>query len=333
MKRILISTLILLVVTAAVWAQGKVSSKQQSWDLGNNLSLAALYNSTSGEAAVARKKFAAAETNAKSLGITLPALPTTTHDNIKDKAEALFYLLNSTGKPIMEILAEDFGTEHAALFEISFKTNILLMLYDPEGGETAAIVGVIRKRTPDAGLPPVVFEELIDLIGRKAGFEEVEKEIFILQRIVSPFVASGEFSVNGVVFYEKGEYAESIAEFSEAIKIIPDEPEFYFLRARSYLQDGKYKEAIADYTKVIQFAASENEKTNLPLVYHNRGLCYGLLKNYAPALADLSTAIRLDPEYASAYKIRSLVYREAGKKALADADYRKAESLRPGIMN
>ena len=331
MKKIIVLTILWLSFGFNVFAQTTVSYQQQSWDLGKNISNAALVNATSDDTALIKTTFTAANANAKTLRIKLPPLPSKTGDGIKDRAEALTYLLNTTGQPIMKILTEDFGTKHAALFELAFKTNLLLLFSD--GKEAQAILNVIDRRQDTAGLSANVFRDLKTLVLNQSSYDEIKKEIFTLQKLVPMFVAVGEYSENGEILYSRKDYAGSAAQFSQALQISPEEPKFFFLRARAYMQSNRYAEAISDYTKVIQYARSAEEKKNLPTVYHNRGLCYAFTKRYALALADLNMAIKLNPAYASAYKVRSLIYKQMGNPKLASADYQKAESLQPGIMN
>ena len=332
MKKTVFLILLLLSAIFNAPAQTEVSYKQQAWDLGNYLSLAAMVNAASSDAADIKPIFTLAKTNAKSLGIILPDLPSRTNDKIKDKAVILNYLINSAGAPIMKTLRENFGAQHAALFEISFMTNILFMLYAPDGKETAAIVSVINKRSETADLPTPFFSELMRLIAAKADSNEIKNEIVRLQETVSAYVGSIEFGENGEILYERKDYAKSAAAFSRAIQLMPDEPVWYFLRAKSYMQINKCPEAIADYTKVIRFANPEKEPAIVSDIYHNRGLCYEILKKYTPALADLNMAVKLNPKNALVYKTRSLVYKQLGKPKLAEADYQKAENLQPGIM-
>lgn len=328
---ILISLILSAHFIAAAQTAAVVSLREQSWSLGKNLSNAALVNSMSDDAALVNTSFSAAQANARNLRIKLPPLPAKTGDKIQDQAAAVSYLLNTTGQPIMKILNEDLGATHAALFELAFKMNLLLLFSD--GKEAQAIVSVIDKRQAAAGLTPEVFADLKALIISQSSYKEIKEEIFKLQRLVPMFVAVGEYSDNGEALYAQKNYAGSAAQFSQALQISPEEPKFFFLRARAYMQGSRYPEAIADYTKVIQYAQSAPEQKNLPIVYHNRGLCYALSKRYAQALPDLNMAIKLNPAYASAYKIRSLVYKQTGSIKLANADYQRAESLQPGIMN
>jgi tetratricopeptide (TPR) repeat protein len=331
MRQIFLISVLLVSAHLSGFSQTPLSYQQQAWELGNNLSLAAIVNAMSDDVGLASRTFALAEANAARLKIRLPRLPAKTNDKIKDRAAALNYLLNVTGAPAVKILSEDLGSAHASLFELALKTNLLLML--PDGKEGRTIIDVLNRRRESAGLPVSTFADLTMLVTREAPFDEIKKEVFSIQSVTPLFVAVNEFSANGEAYYAQKEYAKSVAEFSNALAISPEEPQFLYLRARSNTQLNKFAEAIADYSKAITFAKSEQEKRNLPVIYHNRGLCFALTKRNAQALTDLSMAIKLNPAYASAYKIRSMVYSRMGNTKLALADRQQAERLQPGIMN
>jgi tetratricopeptide (TPR) repeat protein len=332
MKKITILLSLIIGLVIQNFAQTTaVSFKQEAWDLGNNLSLAALFNAQGGDSGVLNRTFAKADASAKKLGITLPGLPARKGNKIEDNAEALVYLLHKTGAPIMKILGQDLGAEYAATYEIAFKTNLLLLLYSPDGQETQTIVNVVNRQLPTAKLPKSSMERLFQLISGRAAYSEIKAEILTIQEINSKYLAMSEFSDRGQIYYEQKEYLKSAQEFTKALQYSPEEPQYYFFRGRAFLALGKNSEAINDYTKVIQFATSALEKSNLPTVYHNRGLAYGLLKKNALAIADLTAAIKLRPDYASAYKIRGLVYQQMGNLKSAKADLMTAESLEPGI--
>ncbi len=71
-------------------------------------------------------------------------------------------------------------------------------------------------------------------------------------------------------------------------------------------------------TRVIGNTKLEGKE--LARVYYERGLKYRLTKQYNNALADVNTAIKLDPEFNFAYTLRAHVYADLGDfdKALAD---------------
>jgi tetratricopeptide (TPR) repeat protein len=331
--RLRIGPLLIIIIglAACVHAQA-VSQKGQAWELGSYLSLAAVLHAESTDTALVNRQFTKAVTAASAFGIRLPALPEKTGNKTEDSATVLHYLLGSTGNPIGQILQSKYGSEYAATFEIALKSNILLMLYGAGESETNAIANVIRNRRAAAGLADAMTDPLLQLIDSNASYDEVKKELFALHKYAPLFIAVNEYRDNGERLYLEKDYQGSAAEYTKAIAIDPEGPEYYFSRGRAYIQLGKNNEAIADYSKVIQLKDSSPAMAkNLPLVYHNRGLCYGLTGRNPLAIADLTIAIKLRPDYASAYKVRGLVYAKMGNIRLSKADLAAAEKLQPGI--
>jgi len=54
-------------------------------------------------------------------------------------------------------------------------------------------------------------------------------------------------------------------------------------------------------------------------------------KDFAPAIADLDTAIRLKPDLATAYYTRGRAQQQLKQTALARADYQQALALDPEL--
>ncbi len=324
--------LIMIVSTICVSAQANDESTQKlAWVAGSKLSLAAVVNAEGMEKAVVDRQFAAASSASTSLGIKLPALPARKGDKIDDRATALNYLLNMTGNPIGGILTRNYGQDHAAIFEIALKSNLLLMLYSPGESTSDTIANVIRTRRVTAGLPNGMTDPLINLIEQKATFDRVKTEVFNLHDLAPDFVALLDLGRKGEQLYAAKDYQGSAAAFTKTIVIDPEGPENYFGRARAYMQLGRNAEAIADYSKTIRLASGPNASKNLSIAFHNRGLCYYLTGKSQLAIADLTQAIKLRPDYASAYNVRGLVYQKMGNTKLANEDLQMAERLQPGI--
>lgn len=313
---------------ASAQADSKLS---RAWVLGSKLSVAAALQSQ-GEPALAVRQFNIASATAAGFGIKLPALPARTGNKIEDSASALNYLLNQTGGPIGSILMKNFGAEHAAVFEVALKSNILLIMYGPDESTTKTIAGVMRSRTTQARFLSGLTAPLLALIDRQAAFDHVKKELFDLHDLAPRVIAVIEHSRDGEALYKAKDYAGSAAAYTRAMAIDPDGAEFYFGRGRANMQLNNNPQAIADYTKAIQLeASSTNSAANLSVAYHNRGLLYGMAGKNALAIADLTQAIKIRPEYASAYKVRGLVYQKMGNAAAARKDLETAEKLQPGI--
>ena len=64
-----------------------------------------------------------------------------------------------------------------------------------------------------------------------------------------------------------------------------------------------------------------------------RGVAYSRIGKYQKAILDLSKAIEINPEFASAYKYRSICYERKGNKRRAKEDYDKACELDELVCN
>ena len=130
-------------------------------------------------------------------------------------------------------------------------------------------------------------------------------------------------------FFERGlqrdlnnDRTGALSDYNRAIELNPRYVEAYMTRAVLYLLDGKGMLAIADYTRVI---ALKPDGTS----YYVRGNSYLEIGQYANAVKDLTTSIRLDPTYYWSYMQRAKAYRNLGKFRLAFADEQKAATIGP----
>jgi tetratricopeptide (TPR) repeat protein len=329
--RVGIAFAIILAASGAFYGRS-ASSMADAYQLGSKLGLAGAFHAQGDQPALAQRQFAEATAAATALGIKLPPLPKTKGNKIDDTATVLAYLLNSTGNPIGAILNKNFGGEHGYIFEIALKSNILLMLYGPGDSTSNTILSVLRDRSTKSNIVGGLTEQLIVLIDRKATFDAVKQEVFAMNDRAPKLVALIDLARQGESKYKAGDSAGSAAAYTKALAIDPTGAEYYFGRARAYGKLDKTAEAIADYTKAIQLEkAGDNRMSNLTIMHHNRGLLRGMLKQNALALADLNEAIRLRPDYASAFRVRGLLYRQMGNAKASAADLAKAEQLQPGI--
>lgn len=164
------------------------STQQAAWDLGDTLSLAAVSHGEGIAPVTVNNLFIKAKANAAKLNMTLPDLPAKTNDKIKNKAIALGYMLNTAGKPIGETLTAKFDKEHAVLFELSLKSNVLLMMYGPGESTTQAIANVIRTRSERLNLPPKITANLLGLIEAGADYSKVKLAVFQMHSEVANYL-------------------------------------------------------------------------------------------------------------------------------------------------
>jgi hypothetical protein len=169
---------------------GSPSTRERAWELGGKLSLAALGAANGAPAASVDRVFQNAKEIGAGLGVDLPPLPVRSLDKSKAQADTLDYLLKQAGSPIAEKLGASYGADHAALFEVAVKSNLLLMLYSPGEQEGKTIAELIRKRAPDAKLPEELWRDVPTKIAAGAYFDDVKKAVAKMQSDVRKYLAA-----------------------------------------------------------------------------------------------------------------------------------------------
>jgi tetratricopeptide (TPR) repeat protein len=126
-----------------------------------------------------------------------------------------------------------------------------------------------------------------------------------------------------------GEADIAVADLADAIRLAPNEAEYYAVRGDIYVymveshnDAGAIDKGIADYTQAIRLNPNAT-------AYYNRGLMYSHKGDHDRAIADYNEAIRLNPRLARAYNNRGLAYGNKGDNDKALSDYNQAIRLDP----
>ena len=90
---------------------------------------------------------------------------------------------------------------------------------------------------------------------------------------------------------------------------------------------GAFDEAIRHFSSALE--AGDLSPQNVMLAHHNRGNAYQDKGDYAHAIADYDTALRLAPGYAGSYYARGRARFATGAFPAAAADFAKSASLDP----
>ena len=106
----------------------------------------------------------------------------------------------------------------------------------------------------------------------------------------------------GIAAHNKDSYSQAIADYSQVIRLTPNDATAYYNRGLAYYNKGDYDQAIADYDYAIRL------NPNDAIAYYNRGLAYYSKGDYDHAIADYNHAIRLNPNDAIDYNSRGLAY-------------------------
>ena len=124
-------------------------------------------------------------------------------------------------------------------------------------------------------------------------------------------------------YAERAANKGAIADYTEALRLKPDDGESYYGRGQARLGLNQTDGAISDLTQALRYSGDQ------PGLYIARGYAQLVKGNPNESIADFSVAIRLDPKNASALNNRGLAYRKKGDLDLAIKDYSAAIALNP----
>jgi tetratricopeptide (TPR) repeat protein/uncharacterized protein YraI len=134
------------------------------------------------------------------------------------------------------------------------------------------------------------------------------------------------FAERGRTAQNNGNDQASIDDYTCAIALNDQEPEYYNNRGISYENLNLYSEALDDYNKALEL------DENYWYAYNNRGNIYYYRGQYDTAIADYTASIEIRPVGDSAhvpYYNRGNTYHERGEYQQALADYNEAINDNP----
>jgi tetratricopeptide (TPR) repeat protein len=98
----------------------------------------------------------------------------------------------------------------------------------------------------------------------------------------------------GLLYDDEEEYDKAIADYTEALKLTPNDGATLVLRGNSYDANGAPALAIADYTAAIKLNPDDSS------AYFNRATVYEDMGETDKAIADYTKALEIDPDYTEA---------------------------------
>ena len=110
----------------------------------------------------------------------------------------------------------------------------------------------------------------------------------------------------GLALDEKGDYDGAIADFTAAIQLDPNKSHSYLCRGNVWSQKGEHDKAIADFTEAIKLDRDDASP------FYNRGNAFADKGDLESAISDYTEAIRGDPENAAAHFNRGLAWDRKG---------------------
>jgi tetratricopeptide (TPR) repeat protein len=131
------------------------------------------------------------------------------------------------------------------------------------------------------------------------------------------------FYNRGKAFYAQRDYDHAAQDYSEVIRLSPNDQNAIFSRALAYENERDYDHALQDYTEAIRL------NPNYAGTFNNRGNVYASKHDYDRAIQDYDEAIRLDPRHVTAFIGRANAYSEKGDYDRAFLDYDAAVRVNP----
>jgi tetratricopeptide (TPR) repeat protein len=118
----------------------------------------------------------------------------------------------------------------------------------------------------------------------------------------------------------------ALGDYSEAIRLSPAAANLYIARGHVYLSQGNVDASIRDLTEAIRLDPRS------PTAFNNRGLALRKKGDLDGAMQDYSTAIAINPIYALAYENRGYLEEARGQKSAAIGDLQQALLLDPSLI-
>jgi tetratricopeptide (TPR) repeat protein len=126
------------------------------------------------------------------------------------------------------------------------------------------------------------------------------------------------FSNRGLAYKRKSQWDRAIADYSEAIRLNPNDAQIFNNRGNAFYYKGRLDRAIEDYDNALRL------RPDLAEAFGNRGNVYRKKGQLDRAIGEYDKAIRLEPGNAQVYADRGLAYELKGEPSQALRNFEKA---------
>lgn len=134
---------------------------------------------------------------------------------------------------------------------------------------------------------------------------------------------SRAYSARGKAYFEKDEFDSAIADFTEVIKLYPDNSYARLSRAHAFYKVFDFDRAVDDADRAVQLEPASAR------AYLLRGWVYYGKGDLDRALSDDEQALRLAPKLGNAFQLRAAIHRTKGAVDRAIADHDRLIELEP----
>jgi len=182
----LLAAVLCLLLIAAARAEESAVAKAAAWRIGDQLSLAGLLYAQGGEEENVKELIDSIKPLTDSMKIEIKPFPPRGETPVETYAAVIQYLIKGDGAEIGRQMAAQFGKNVGLLFEISVKSNLLILLYEPDDDQ--GLGGVIQARANEAGLPNNLWLDVVNAVNAKAPKDEVKSAVFKMHDDVAAYL-------------------------------------------------------------------------------------------------------------------------------------------------
>lgn len=159
----------------------------------------------------------------------------------------------------------------------------------------------------------------------------------ILSGQTAPIDLQRAFYLRGRAFAATEEPHRAVQDFTQAIRLYPDDVNALRNRCGAFVDDGQPDLAIRDCNRSIRLDPGfELAPGDWGIAYYNRGRAWSAKGQYARAIGDFNRAIRLSagfgPDASLIYLYRGQAYRVLRQSGRAQADFERARRIRDITM-
>ncbi len=178
--------LLLVLGIAEAGATPEDLAKAAAWRLGDQLSLAGLLYAQGNQEDKVTELLSGIKPLAEAMQVEIKPFPPRSADSSQTYADVIHYLIAGDGAALGSEIGQKFGTPAGTLFEVSVKSNLLILLYQP--GEDQGVGGVIQARMSEIGLPENLWMGVVTAINNKAPEADVKDAVFKMHDDVAAYL-------------------------------------------------------------------------------------------------------------------------------------------------
>jgi tetratricopeptide (TPR) repeat protein len=135
------------------------------------------------------------------------------------------------------------------------------------------------------------------------------------------------FAARGYAYVERGELEKALVDLTESIRLDPNSDSAYYNRGLLFSRTGEFSDALIDFDEAVRCSPERADR----LVA--RALCHFAMDDFDRALASFDGAIATEPSNPIGYFARSNFYARRGNADKQQRDYEQALSLNPNAGN